>query len=69
MPEEQPRLTSVKTDTDLAKEFKERMSELLGQICALMDEATARGLSINFQIGKDQFNRTCVQAVTIARPL
>jgi hypothetical protein len=56
-------------DADLAKQYRERMRLALEPVVALMNEASANGLEIGFQLGRDQYGRHIVMPIGVARPL
>lgn len=68
-----PRMDNVtvlrKSDAEVAADIKAGAGAMLAPICALMDEARADGLVLNFQIGVDGFGRSRVVDISVVKPL
>lgn len=58
-----------KSDAELAKEFRERMTAALIGVCDIMHEADQAGLQIDFALGRDQYARRVIAGMSIVRPL
>lgn len=57
------------SDQELANDLRKRMQAALVPVCEIMREADQAGLELNFNIGRDQYGRRNVAALTIVRPL
>lgn len=57
-----------KPDAVLAANLRAAATGLIGQLCALMDEAGRDGLVLNFQINRDAYGRH-QPTISIAKPL
>jgi hypothetical protein len=66
-PAELNHLSSVKTDADKAKEYKEQLAELLKPVCVLMDAAKKDKLDFVFNIQPDAMGRHFVGVLKMQR--
>lgn len=62
-------VTKIVGDADFAREAKERVRAAFEPIVEVMNEATRRGLMLNFMIARDQFGRAFVQTIDVVRYL
>lgn len=58
------------TDADRAADLKKKLAEVFGPVIAVMNDATASGLTITFQVSApDGFGRHHLSIVEISRKL
>lgn len=62
-------IVPAKSDVEIAKEFRQRMTAALNGVCEIMREADHAGLQIDFALGRDQYARRVIAGLTIVRPL
>lgn len=62
-------LQTVKTDSDIAKELRARITAELERVCPICDEAAEYGMQVAFSLGLNQFGKTVVHQITISKPL
>lgn len=63
------RLETGKTDKELAKEYRQRLEELLVPVCDLMNEASRAGLKLEYNLMLDGFGRWRASPIQVTRPL
>ena len=65
-----PMLVPTRPDAQVAAELKERMRAALHPVCAILDEAIAGGLILEFNIGQiPPFNKHGIQRLTVTKHL
>ncbi len=68
--EDVAKLVTTKPDQEIADDMRRRMTVALGPVCDLLNEASAQGLLIEFQVGQmPPFNRIGVLKIGINKPL
>lgn len=61
-------VTSLRTDQMVADATREKLNPLLKEVCNILDEARAAGLTVNFAVAQDSFGRFRPD-ITIVKPL
>ena len=62
-------LTTGKTDTELAAEFRNKLRPLLDEALDVLNDASKSGLQVNFQFGRDVYGRHMMVSIDVVRPL
>lgn len=60
-------VTTLKTETERAKEYRQRIEQKLAELCSILDEAAKDGLRIGFQTGINAFGRYVVAQLEIVK--
>lgn len=62
-------IARIKSETELADEIRAAVRPLVDEICRIMNHARGLGLTVDFQIGTDQYGRRCLVNLSIVKPL
>ena len=62
-------LVPTKPDTEAAADARAKLTPLLEQVAAIMNDIERDGLRIGWQIGRDSFGRQRLLTIDVSRPL
>jgi len=63
------KIVPAKSDQEIADDIRARLNDALNAVCEIMREGDQAGLQVTFSIGRDQYGKQGVTALTIVRPL
>ncbi len=63
------KIVSSRPDKEIADDIRARLNEALDAVLEIMREGDQAGLQVGFSIGRDQYGKQIVTALTIVRPL
>ena len=63
------KIVSSRPDKEIADDIRARLNEALDEVLEIMREGDQAGLQVGFSIGRDQYGKQTVTALTIVRPL
>ena len=63
------KIVSARPDKEIADDIRARLNEALDAVLEIMREGDQAGLQVGFSIGRDQYGKQIVTALTIVRPL
>lgn len=62
-----PRLVAVKTDADLAREFKQQLGEAMLSVLAVLEAAKREGFDLQFGVGTDAMGRAHITQMQVVK--
>lgn len=66
-PVQLPRLSAVKTDIDLAREFKQQLGEAMLPVLAVLEAAKREGFDLQFGVGTDAMGRAHITQMQVVK--
>jgi hypothetical protein len=63
------KIVPAKSDQETTDAIRARLNDALNAVCEIMREGDQAGLQVTFSIGRDQYGKQGVTALTIVRPL